>query len=97
MKLIWTLPALADREAVFTYVADADLDAAIRLDDLFGDAAGRLRDFPESGRPGTATGTRELIPHRSYRLVYRIENGTIWILALIHAARQWPPARMDEA
>ena len=38
-------------------------------------------------------GTRELIPHESYRLVYEIEGTTVWVLALVHTARQWPPAR----
>ena len=34
---------------------------------------------------------RELIPHESYRLVYEIERETVWVLALVHTARQWPP------
>jgi len=32
-----------------------------------------------------------LTPHRSYRLIYEIVEETVWILALIHTARQWPP------
>jgi plasmid stabilization system protein ParE len=35
-------------------------------------------------------GTRELIPHESYRLVYEVEGDTVWILALVHTARMWP-------
>ncbi len=34
---------------------------------------------------------RELIPHESYRLVYEIDDDAVWMLALIHTARQWPP------
>jgi len=26
------------------------------------------------------TGTRELTPHRSYRLIYEVEDDTVWIL-----------------
>ena len=38
-------------------------------------------------------GTREWIPHASYRLVYEVDedHGAVWILALVHTARQWPP------
>ena len=46
--------------------------------------------YPKLGRPGKILGTRELIPHESYRLVYEISEGTVWILALVHTARQWP-------
>jgi hypothetical protein len=32
-----------------------------------------------------------LIPHESHRMVYEIRDDTVWILALIHTARLWPP------
>ena len=38
-------------------------------------------------------GTREVIVHKSYCLVYEIEQDTVWVLALVHTARQWPPVR----
>jgi len=45
------------------------------------------------GRPGELPGTRELFPHKHYRLVYEVDEDedTIWILALIHGARRRPP------
>ncbi|AXD16987.1 hypothetical protein IB695_04809 [Escherichia coli] len=42
---------------------------------------------------GKIPGTRELIPHESYRLVYQIDGETVWILTLVHTARLWPPVR----
>ncbi len=63
------------------------------MDALFSNAAGRLANHPKLGRPGKIPGTRELIPHENYRLVYEIEGETVWVLALVHTARQWPPIR----
>jgi len=42
-------------------------------------------------------GTCVLIPHENYRLVYEVSEAdhTVWILALVHTARQWPPVRRD--
>jgi toxin ParE1/3/4 len=55
------------------------------------DAASRLSLHPESGRPGRADGTRELVvPHTSYILVYRVNAGVLEIIAFIHESRQWP-------
>ena len=61
------------------------------MDTLFAEATENLTHFPEMGRFGKIPGTREIFPHESYRLVYEVEDNTIWILTLIHTSRQWPP------
>lgn len=93
MKVIWTPEAEQDRDDIWLHIATENVRAASRLDELFSDAATRLADHPKLGRPGKIPGTRELIPHESYRLVYEIDDEAVWILALVHTARQWPPER----
>lgn len=61
------------------------------MDELFSDAADRLATSPRIGAIGRVAGTRELIPHESYRLVYEISDDEVWILAVVHTARRWPP------
>ncbi|MXN77477.1 type II toxin-antitoxin system mRNA interferase toxin, RelE/StbE family [Burkholderia sp. 4701] len=95
MRVVWTPEAEADRELIWEYIASDSLAAAARMDELFDSAAQRLTDFPESGRPGRIAGTRELIPHENYRLVYEISSNVVWILALVHTSRMWPPVRDD--
>lgn len=65
--------------------------AAVNLDQAFNEAVSRLAEHPQLGRPGIVEGTRELFPTDHYRLVYEIRGGEIWILALVHTARMWPP------
>lgn len=48
------------------------------MDELFSDAAARLAEHPKLGTLGKIPGTRELIPHESYRLVYEIDDETVW-------------------
>ena len=93
MKVIWTPEAEQDRDDIWLHIAADNLRAAARLDELFSDAAARLADHPKLGRPGKIPGTRELIPHENYRMVYEIDGETVWVLTLVHTARQWPPAR----
>lgn len=93
MKVIWTPEAEQDRLDVWDYIADDNPHAAIQMDELFSDAASRLTTYPKLGQQGTISGTRELIPHESYRLVYEIEHETVWVLALVSTARQWPPIK----
>jgi toxin ParE1/3/4 len=93
MRVVWTPEAEQDRDEVWEYIATDSMAAAARMDELFSDAAARLVDFPELGRPGKIVGTRELIPHENYRLVYEVDGDTVWMLALVHTARLWPPLR----
>lgn len=93
MKVVWTPEAQQDREQIWDFIVLDNPQAAIRMDELFSNAVAKLADFPQLGQPGKISGTRELIPYESYRIVYDIQQETVWILALIHNARQWPPVR----
>ncbi|MCW8209290.1 type II toxin-antitoxin system RelE/ParE family toxin [Verminephrobacter aporrectodeae subsp. tuberculatae] len=90
MIVIWTPEAEQDRADVWDYIAADNPGAAVRMDALFSDAAARLVAHPKMGKTGKISGTRELIPHESYRLVYELDGGTVWVLALVHTARQGP-------
>ena len=90
MRITWTPETQQDRFDIWKHIAADNPRAAAQIDLLFSNAVTQLNDQPNIGRPGTVSGTRELIPHKNYRLVYEINQQTIWILALVHAARQWP-------
>lgn len=90
-KVFWARTAEQDRADIFDFIAKDNPRAAIDMDERFAEAAGRLARYPELGKPGLVAGTRELIPHESYRLVYEVQQDTVWILALVHTARMWPP------
>lgn len=94
MRVVWTPEALQDRQEIWDFIMSDNLQAAIRMDQLFSNTVAKLADFPQLGQPGKISGTRELIPHESYRIVYEIHQETVWILTLIHTARRWPPTRV---
>lgn len=94
MNVLWTLSAEQDRAGIVDFIANDNPLAAIRMDEIFSAAVGRLADHPLLGRAGQIPGTRELIPHESYRLVYEVRADTVWILTLVHTARLWPPTRL---
>ena len=91
MKVVWTPEALQDRTDIWDTIAADSPTAAVRIDELFSSAVARLTQHPLLGKPGKVSGTRELIPHESYRLVYEVSGETVWILTLIHTSRRWPP------
>lgn len=91
MRVIWTPEASQDRTDIWNHISNENVAAAIRMDELFSNAAERLATHPLMGKPGLIPGTRELVIHESYRLVYETEGEGVWLLALVHTARRWPP------
>jgi toxin ParE1/3/4 len=95
LKVRWTPEAEAERLEIGEYIALDNPRAAARMDLLLETAVLKLADFPRIGRPGVIDGTRELIPHESYRIVYEIRDDGIWITSVVHTARRWPPDDSD--
>ena len=55
------------------------------------DAVDRLAAHPAVGRPGRVPGTRELVVSRTpYVIPYRVREGVVEILRVVHARRRWP-------
>lgn len=47
--------------------------------------------FPNMGRAGTVSGTRELVIKKTpYIAVYRVDENEIHILRVLHGSQQWP-------
>lgn len=93
MDLFWTPEAIQDRDEIYDYIEADNPAAALVLDELFAEKAGRLVDHPELGRSGRIAGTRELVAHRNYILVYDLTGDLLRVLRVLHVARQWPPVR----
>lgn len=93
MRLVWTKPASLDRKEIREYIAQDNPAAALALDELISEKASRLVDHPSLGRPGRVAGTRELIAHQNYILIYDLAGDLVRVLRVLHAARQWPPSR----
>ena len=96
MKLFWTPEAIEDRNEIYDYIEVGNPSAALALDELFSQSAARLIDHPGLGRRGRIDGTRELVAHRSYMLIYDVAGELVRVLRVLHTARQWPPASKRE-
>ena len=91
MIVRYTRQALADLEEARGYIALERPTAAVAIVTRIRDAIEGLRLFPERGRRGRASGTRELVvPPTPFLVAYRISGGHIDILAILHGARMWP-------
>lgn len=91
MNTVWSLLAITDREAIFDYIEADSPRAAARIDDQIEIQVDQLAKFPESGRLGRVTGTRELVLQQTpYIAAYKVKGDTVTLLRVLHGAQQWP-------
>lgn len=87
----WTHEARQDRGHIYDRIEAGNPVAAADLDELFEQKSRPLAAHSALGRPGRVNGTRELVVHRNYILVYDVSGDEVRILRVLHARRQWPP------
>src|SRR5262249_49356539 len=91
VKLVWSRFALSDRNRIFDHIEAQSPKAAAAVDERIVASTRRLTAFPESGRPGRVAGTRELVVQRTpFVIAYRLTEGSVFVLAVLHGAQLWP-------
>lgn len=94
MKTIWSSQAEREIDEIWDYIAADNPDAADRVVLAFHAALTMLGEHPKLGRPARRGGTRELVVAGTpYLLIYRAANDTVYVLHVLHGARDWPPKR----
>lgn len=87
MNVFWTPTALDDLERIVDYIAERNLVAAIELYDLIQEKTDLLSHSSLMGRSGLVKGTRELVVHPHYVVVYDLAD-VIRILRILHTSQQ---------
>ncbi len=82
--------ALADRDAIMTFIAQDNVTAAIQLDMQFEEKAEIARQRPTLYRTGRVKGTRELVVRPSCVMVDRVLPDAVEFLRVLNTAQKWP-------
>ncbi len=91
MRIRLTTSEARDLESIKSYIRLENSPAAITtvidvLDSIEGLAA-----FPNVGRPGRLSGTRELVVSKTpFIAIYRVRRNVVWGLRVLHGAQEWP-------
>ncbi len=89
MRLEWTRRAARDLREIRAYISRDNPRAAEAVAREILGAVERLVDFPASGRPGRKANTRELVVAGTpFVIPYRVAEGVVEILAVIHGAQR---------
>ena len=89
MLVEWRPLARAQLSEILEYISDRHLVAASELYKNIEAAISALPQHPYLYRFGRVPGTREIVVHPNYLVVYRVTN-RIEIVTVLHARQEYP-------
>ena len=90
MAVKWLKVALENMGTIADYIAQDNPDRAVTFVQEIRQKANVLADFPSVGRVGRVSGTRELVAHKNYIVVYRMKGKTVQIIRVRHTSQKHP-------
>lgn len=91
MDILWLDRTRRELIQIREYIAKDNPRAARQVARRILESAEKLRTTPNIGRPGRLYGTRELVITRTpFIILYRVRDGAVEILRVIHGVRKWP-------
>lgn len=82
----WTRRALGRLDDIAAYIAQDNPQRANTFVMELRDKVDLLKNH-ELGRAGRVAGTREMVLHKHYLAVYRVQNDEVHILTVLHTAQ----------
>jgi toxin ParE1/3/4 len=88
MSVRWLQVALRNLGDIADYIAEDSPERSVTFVREIRQRTNLLLDFPSVGRAGRVIGTRELVVHKNYIVVYRMKSGHVEILRVWHVAQK---------
>lgn len=90
LQIVWSSEATDDLRILIKYVSQRNPPAASRMLMLLENAITPAVEHPYLFRVGRVAGTREIVVHPNYILVYRVDVGLLKVVRVLHARQQYP-------
>ncbi|MFV0547209.1 MAG: type II toxin-antitoxin system RelE/ParE family toxin [Limnobaculum xujianqingii] len=89
MWVEWTEEAQEELWTIINYIDDRNSQAALHLYRDIITSAEMLLPYPYMHRQGRILGTREIVVHPNYIVVYRVTS-CVEIISVLHARQEYP-------
>ena len=90
LPVLWRNKARQSLASINTYITERNPEAAQDIKNLIELSASQLSEHPYLYRQGRSLGTRELVVHPNYIVVYRVTVVAIEIVNILHSRQQYP-------
>jgi len=90
LPIVWLPQARRNLAAIVRFIAEESPTAARRMKGLIETSVLPLAEHPYLFRAGRVPGTREVVAHPNYVVVYRVTATAVLVLRVLHARQQYP-------
>lgn len=90
LTIDWSHSALADLDEIARFIGQHDKGAALTLQQRIEQSVLPAAEYPLIFRAGRVPGTREIVAHPNYIVVYRPLPNRIRVVAVLHSKQQYP-------
>lgn len=90
LSVVWRAHAQSNLTEVIRYIAERNPAAARRMKALIEQSILPAAEHPYLFRPGRLAGTREVVAHPNYVVVYRVTKMHIEVVNVLHTRQQYP-------
>lgn len=90
LPIQWRPQARKSLVQIVRYIAEHNLIAAHNMRQRIEDSVLPLSEHPYLFRPGRVPGTREIVAHPSYIVIYRVKAECVEVVDVVHSSRQYP-------
>ncbi|WP_374663665.1 type II toxin-antitoxin system RelE/ParE family toxin [Ramlibacter sp.] len=90
LPIVWRARARENLAEIIRYIARHDPAAARRIKTLIEQAVVPLAEHPYLFRSGRVAGTREVVAHPNYIVVYQVATDRIEVVQGLHARQRYP-------
>jgi len=90
LPIVWRGRARESLVGIVRHIAEHNPSAARRIKTLIEQSVLPTAEHPYLFRPGRVPGTREVVAHPNYIVVYRVAANRIEVVHVLHARQQYP-------
>ena len=92
LPVFWRASARVNLATIIRFIANDSPLAARRIRDLIETSVLPAAEHPYLYRAGRVSGTREIIAHPNYIVVYQVTAERIEVVSVLHARQEYPPS-----
>ena len=90
LELIWSPAARDELSEILDYISQFNEDASENLRARIDSLVEKVQHHPQLFRSGRVPGTREIVAHPNYIVVYRVLAEHIEVVSVVHARQEYP-------
>jgi toxin ParE1/3/4 len=94
LLIVWRKRARKNLAAIIEFIANENPAAAIKIKGIIESSILPVAEHPYIYKTGRESGTRELVAHPNFIIVYRVTSTSIEVVSVLHARQEYPKSSL---